>query len=226
MVTASTVNSIGYYCGRFGPGLLGEPLNSFSNFAFLAGAATAWFAWRSNAERDPWQLLLFALAASIGVGSFVFHSAPTPHTLTMDLVPIQVFGLAYLAYVCLRYLRMPTFFVIALVIGFFLVRQYWIAATPKGALGGGITHVPSLLALIAIGVVLLVKRFLVGRYLLIASAAYVSALLVRSWDLYICPSFPVGVHWLWHLLTALTATVLVYGVAKMPPLKSLQVQAP
>ena len=122
--------------------------------------------------------------------------------------------------------RMPTFFVIALVIGFFLVRQYWIAATPKGALGGGITHVPSLLALIAIGVVLLVKRFLVGRYLLIASAAYVSALLVRSWDLYICPSFPVGVHWLWHLLTALTATVLVYGVAKMPPLKSLQVQAP
>jgi hypothetical protein len=51
--------------------------------------------------------VLFALAASIGVGSFVFHSVPTRETLMGDLVPIQVFGLAFLAYVALKYLRLP-----------------------------------------------------------------------------------------------------------------------
>ncbi|MCR4304931.1 MAG: ceramidase [Gallionella sp.] len=221
MIPASTVNAVGYYCGRFEAGLLGEPQNSFSNLAFIAGAMIAWVVWRQNPARDPWQLLLFVLAAAIGVGSFIFHSAPTTATLMMDLVPVQVFGLTYLAYVCVRYLRMSMLVTAALVIGFFLARQYWIAVTPRGALGGGITHVPSLLALIAVGAALLYKRIRVGRYILFASIAYVSGILVRSWDLYICPSFPLGVHWLWHFLTALAATLLVYGAAKMPPNTSL-----
>lgn len=222
MPVGSTVNAVGYYCGRFGPGFFGEPLNSFSNLAFVAGAALAWYVWRGNPKRDAWQLPLFALAAAIGVGSFVFHSVPTPDTLMVDLVPIQVFGLTYFAYLCVRYLHVPILATIVLIVCFFFLRQGWIVVAPKGGLGGGITHVPSLLALTAIGATFLVKRLRVGRYILAACAAYILALVVRSWDLYICASFPIGVHWIWHLLTALTSTLLVYGVARMPPDRPLE----
>jgi hypothetical protein len=225
MPFAPTVNTVGYYCGRFGPGWLGEPLNSFSNLAFVVGAAVAWFAWRRHPLRDPWQLVLLALAASIGVGSFIFHSAPAPATLVMDLVPVQVFGLAYLAYVCIRYLRIPVLFAAGLVVAFFVLRQYWIVVTPKGALGGAITHIPSLVVLVLAGATLLYKRIGVGHYMLLASLAYVAAILVRSWDLYVCHAFPLGVHWLWHLLTALAASLLLYGAARVPPALSSSAHA-
>lgn len=217
MPVGSTVNTVGHYCGRFGPGLLGEPLNSFSNLAFVAGAALAWLAWRRNSIKDPWQLPLFALAAAIGAGSFIFHSAPTPTTLLVALVPIQLFGLVYVAYLCVRYLRVPKLATLVLVTSFFVARQWWIAAAPQGGFGGGITHVPSLLALIAVGACLLLRREPVGRYVLAGCAAYIAALLARSWDLYLCPDFTFGLHWLWHLLTGLTCTMLVYGIARMPP---------
>jgi hypothetical protein len=218
MVPANPIDSVGYYCGRFGSGLLGEPLNSFSNLAFLLGALLAWQVWRSNPTRDRWQLLLFTLAAFIGVGSFIFHSHPTSATLLIDLVPIQVFGLAALAYACLMYFKIHPAIAIAMMVAFFLLRQYWIAVTPRGALGGAITHIPSLLALLVVGLALLLRGIVLGRYVLGACCAYLAGIFVRSLDLYLCPSFPYGVHWVWHLLTALAVSLIVFGMAKFPPL--------
>ncbi len=217
MVPANATDSVGYYCGRLGPGLLGEPLNSFSNLAFVLGALLAWQLWRSSSARDRWQLLLIALAAFIGIGSFIFHGHPTADTLPIDLVPIQVFGLAALAYVCLRYFKFHAAIAVAILVMFFLFRQYWIAVTPKGALGGAITHVPSILILFVVGLALLLRGIALGRYVLGACCAYLAAILVRSWDLYLCPSFPYGVHWVWHLLTALTVSLIVVGMVRSPP---------
>lgn len=95
MSTASTIESIGHYCGRFGPGFFGEPLNSFTNLAFVLGAMYAWRVWRSSESGGLWSPALFVLAGSIGVGSFVFHSITAPETLTGDLMPIQIFGLVF-----------------------------------------------------------------------------------------------------------------------------------
>src|SRR6266568_447698 len=89
MVPANATESVGYYCGRLGPGLLGEPLNSFSNLAFVLGALLAWQLWRSSSARDRWQLLLIALAAFIGIGSFIFHGHPTADTLPSILYPFR-----------------------------------------------------------------------------------------------------------------------------------------
>jgi len=222
MSDVSTVSAIGHYCGRFTPGFFGEPLNSFSNIVFVLGALYAWRKWRLNGSEDRWQLLLFALVASVGVGSFVFHSIPTEITLWGDLVPIQIFGLTLLGYVLLRYLCLPPFFTAAMLVVFFLVRQYWIVATPHGAFGGGITHVPTLVLLIAVTFLVRHKGIALWRHLAAASVIYAAALAVRSWDLALCSSFPWGLHWAWHLLSALTASLLVLGVAVAPPNKGLQ----
>lgn len=222
-MTASTaVTHIGYYCGRFGPGFWGEPLNSLSNFAFVLGAVIAFWFWRSSPSRDPWQLLLFSLVGSIGVGSFIFHSHPVPATLVIDLVPIQIFGLAALAYVSFRYIGLATSKTVALLLAFFLVRQLWIRSVNQGLLGGGITHVPAVIMLLSFGIVLKLRRSPVANFLLMACVAYVAALLVRSWDLYLCSSFPMGLHWLWHLLTATAASTIICGAALHQPSRSAE----
>lgn len=208
---------VGHYCGRFGPGFFGEPLNAFTNLAFVLGAFYAWRVWRANGSCGRWPPVLFVLAAGIGVGSFVFHSVPTPATLTGDLVPIQIFALAFLAYVALDYLRLSRRATLVLLLSFFLVRQSWIAVVPPGALGGGVTHVPALLLLAAVTVLLRRMASALWRYLAAASAVYLAALVARSWDLAVCPDFPWGLHWAWHLLTAAAASLLVYGIAATPP---------
>jgi hypothetical protein len=217
-LTAPTaVTHIGYYCGRFGPGWWGEPLNSLSNAAFVFGAIAAFWFWRARPDRDRWQLPLFALAASIGLGSFVFHSHPTPATLVVDLVPIQVFGLAALAYVGVRYVGLGAGRTVALLIAFFVVRQVWIRSVNPGLLGGGITHVPAVVLLFGFAVVLKRRRAALANFLLLACAAYVAALWVRSWDLPLCATIPIGLHWVWHLLTATAATLIICGAALHPP---------
>lgn len=222
-MTASTaVTHIGYYCGRFGPGLWGEPLNSLSNFAFVIGAVIAFWFWRSRQNSDPWQLLLFAPAAAIGFGSFAFHSHPTPATLVIDLVPIQIFGLAALAYVCLRFFSLGAIKTVLLLLAFFLVRQLWVRSVNPGLLGGGITHVPTVLMLLGFGVALKLARAPLAKFLFFACGAYVAALLARSWDLNLCSELPIGLHWLWHLLTATAASLVICGVALNQPSRQAQ----
>jgi hypothetical protein len=139
---ANPAEQIGYYCGRIGPGLLGEPLNSLSNIAFV---------------------------------------------------------------------------IVALCGAFFLLGQGWIAVTPRGALGGGITHIPSVVLLGVVGVALLRKAIELWRYALLACGVYAAAILVRALDWEVCRVFPLGLHWLWHLLAALTGSLLLVGMAKLPP---------
>ena len=220
--STAVVNGIGFYCGRFGPGVFGEPLNVLSNLAFISGSAFAWSVWRRDPSRSSWESLLFLFAACIGVGSIIFHAEPTPSSLLVDLVPIQVFGLAFGAYVLTRYLSLSALSAVAILVAFALVRQYWVAVAPQGALGGGITHVPALVALAVVAFSLRRKRNSMSGYVAAALGAYVCALLVRSWDLYLCKAFPLGLHWLWHLLTALTATLLLVGVAKVSPNPSIE----
>ncbi|MHB9021478.1 MAG: hypothetical protein ACYC3A_06595 [Halothiobacillus sp.] len=217
MTYTSTINTLGHYCGRFDSGFFGEPLNSFSSLAFVLGALYAWRVWRSSGSGERWSLVLFALAASIGVGSFIFHSMPTPATLIGDLVPIQVFGLAFMGFVALKYLRfsmVATFFIL---LGFFFARQFWVSVVPPGALGGGVTHVPTLVLLGVLTFLVRRRGFFLWRYMAAAVVAYVAALLVRSFDLAVCAAFPWGLHWAWHLLTATTASLLMYGIAATPP---------
>ncbi len=222
--TLSTLSAVGHYCGRFGPGLFGEPQNAFTNLAFLVGALYGWRTWRANGSRGRWPPVLIALAAGIGFGSFVFHSVPTPATLIADFVPIQVFGLAFLACIALEYLHFRRATTLLLLLAFLLAWHAWIAVTPPEALGGGITYIPSLLALAIATFFVRRTGAPLWRHMATATGAYAAALLVRAPDLAICARFPWGLHWAWHLLSALTVSLLVHGVAALPPSSKESVQ--
>jgi len=205
-----TIHGIGHYCGRFADGFWGEPQNSLSNGAFLIAAGVGFSAWRARGARDVWQGVLIALAALIGVGSFIFHAMPDNVTLQLDLIPIQMFGLAAFFYLARGEFALSRWLAVLAVAVFFLVRQGWLMIGPRGGLGGGMSHVPTVALLIGCGLWLRGRQRPVGRYLLAAAGFYIAALAVRSLDLPLCSRFPLGLHWLWHSLTAaVTGTVLL-----------------
>lgn len=216
MNSVSTINSVGYYCGRFSDGFWGEPQNSLTNLVFIIGAAYAYRTWKNNNQHNVWQLTIITLAASIGLGSFIFHSIPTRATLIIDLIPIQIFSISYFIYVGIWHIRSSKRSIAVAALIFIVVRYAWIAIMPPGALGGGITHIPALILLSSIGGYLKLRGNGLGKYVLMASVTYVLAFVVRSWDLALCSSFPIGVHWLWHILTGITTSTLIYGLVRVP----------
>lgn len=209
-----TFSWFGYYCGRYHEGFAGELQNSLSNFAFLIAAALGFLIWRSSPVRDRFQLVLIALVALIGAGSFTFHSHPDPVTLQIDLIPIQVFGLAALFYLARREFYLPIWKATLVIIAFFALREAWGMMVPRGALGGGVSHVPTVLLLTGTGSWLIYHSRRIGLYLLIAAGLYCVALLARTADVAACASIPLGFHWLWHLATASVAGVVLIGLVK------------
>ena len=85
---------------------------------------------------------------------------------------------------------------------------------PQGLLGGGVTHVPTLIALLVLVVVLARRKFGVWKYLVAGATFYTGALIVRSWDVPLCDRFPLGLHWLWHVATAFAATLVLIGIIR------------
>lgn len=226
-----TFSKIGFYCGRFWEGPSGELHNSLTNLAFLLAAGYALFLWRTTPQRDAFHLVLIGLAALIGLGSFAFHTAPSPISLQMDLLPIQLFGLAAMFTLARQDFGLSVWGALLAIGLFFIARQGWITLMPRGALGGGITHVPAIIVLIASGSALIYRGRSLGRYLLAAAGVYIAAIGARVADVLLCSAFPVGFHWLWHLLTALVVALVLIGMVRRnldpapnnrPPLPPLQ----
>jgi hypothetical protein len=207
-----TLHKVGFYCGRFNDGFWGEPQNALTNIAFIIAALFSLNVWRRQGQGDKFQLGMIALAGSIGIGSFVFHTMPNQATLMVDLVPIQIFGLVCIYYIATRHFSARPAVAVSAVFGFAFLRQIWIFFAPRGGLGGGITHVPTLALLVTCGTLLWRKGDQAGKYLLIACMPYVASLIVRTLDLPLCSYFPFGLHWLWHILTASAAGIVLYGL--------------
>ncbi len=191
-------------------------LNQFSNVAFFIGAIYIGYLWKRYHSCDYYSLTLIILVALIGLGSFIFHTFPSDATIWIDLVPIQLFGLSYFAYIGTKYFRASKVKVFLALIAFFVVRQYWIVYMPRGAIGGGITHIPTLFLLLLCSFLLLFKYKKFSVMLLSACIVYVLALVTRAFDKELSLALPVGVHWIWHILTALTASILIYATVRYP----------
>ena len=88
------------YCERTMPGLWQEPLNAFSNLAFIIAGVFALRLYRKQAifnVRRHWDfVLLIALLFAIGIGSALWHFVPTRDTILADVIPILLFINIYL----------------------------------------------------------------------------------------------------------------------------------
>src|SRR5918999_887522 len=138
------------YCERVGPGLFAEPLNAISNVSFLLAAWAAWVLASRVGVLSSGVRVLVALAASVGVGSILWHTFATSWALILDTVPILLFIVWYIW----LYLRdvlgaRPPFAVASVVV--FLVATF-IALQYSHVLHGAPVYMPGLLVVLVLGV--------------------------------------------------------------------------
>lgn len=209
--------SVDIYCERLGPGFWAEPVNAVTNLAFLVAAVVAWREASRRQRLDPGNVLLIALVGAIGVGSFLFHTLATVAASLADVLPIQLFIVAYLVLALRRLVGLGWTASVALGIGF-VPAAAWAAralrATLGDALNGSEGYLPALAALVAVTLALAARRSAASRLLGVAAILLAVSLGFRSVDERVCASWPLGTHFVWHLVNGLVLWILLHAMIR------------
>lgn len=234
------------YCERgLNPAFWAEPVNAATNAGFIvaAMAALALLYREPNHKRTLTRHLLVALVFVIGVGSFVFHTFATRWAAIADVAPIGVFMLGYLVFALRRYVGANVFWSLAGLAVFIAAMmaagriQCWDGQIgfdldlPEGARGrclnSSVSYLPAWAAMILIGGYLsafasdAVARRRTGPLVLGAGLVFTVSIAFRSLDLALCQTVtiggaPLGTHFMWHLLNALTLFLLLVAAIRHP----------
>jgi hypothetical protein len=203
--------SIDLYCERIGPGGWAEPVNFLSNGAFLLAAALAWRKSSGLAPdgRRP-VLLLVGLLSAIGVGSGLFHSFATLWAQALDVAPIALYILATL-YLWLRDAHGDSRQKRLAALGTLLLLSALFGAFVPPHLVNGSQGYFGVLA-VMVWLALRERHARVpGRHFMVVSGVFALSLSCRMLDLSLCPTWPLGTHFLWHVFNAVVCYVPLRG---------------
>lgn len=198
---------IDLYCERLGPGLLAEPINAVSNAAFFVAA---WLLWRLARQRGALSApigAMLGLIVATGVGSTLFHTVATGWARWLDELPILLFQLAFLWVYARAALCWPRVSAAALVAAF-LIAAFAARGFPQ-LLNGSLTYAPAIGVILALGLHAWSQRRERSPLLLAAAGVFSLSLVLRTVDGAVCAAFPVGSHFLWHLLNAVVIYLAV-----------------
>jgi hypothetical protein len=194
------------YCERTDPSFWAEPANALTNAAFLIAAVAAFRLWRRAGGRDFAALALIGVVVAVGLGSFTFHTVATRGAALADVIPIAIFIYGYLLLALRRFLGLSIVVSAAILATYVAAAQALSWLAPPRALNGSIDYVPALVALIAMA---RAARGPVRRGLNLAVMLFTVSLALRSVDLAACDAFPLGTHFVWHMLNATVLYVLL-----------------
>lgn len=187
------------YCERLGPGLWAEPWNLVTNLAFVLAGGVMW----ARCRGMPAGRMLAVMLATIGVGSGLYHSFANPLTMMMDVVPIQVFILAYLFLAFRDFLALPWWGAGLLTAGFL---PYAALTVPLWArldwLGSSAGYMPVPVVMLVFVGLLWRRAPATARGMAGAVAILGLSLTFRTLDFHLCEALPGGTHYLWHLTNA------------------------
>jgi hypothetical protein len=182
------------------PGFWAEPFNAVTNISFLIAA---YFAYRLAAHRKavtPLTLTLVILAFTVGIGSFLFHTAAGPVTLWLDVIPIVVFQVLFLWLAYHRILGLSKVWSTAVVAGV-LIASFLLMRVDE-PLNGSLFYLPAWVAILVLGItVATAQRFREPWLLMLAAICFTVAIAARSMDKDV--SWTIGTHFLWHSLNGL-----------------------
>jgi hypothetical protein len=209
---------IDIYCERVGPGLWAEPVNAVTNLAFIAAAALV-FA-RLGPAPAPLSRALCAILAAIGLGSGLWHVFATPLTAMIDVAAIAVFVFTYVFAVnrhVLGWSRGRAWAGLLALLPYLALGGAAFGAVPGLSVSAG--YWPIALLIAGYGVALLRTRPGFARGLLIGAAILCISLTFRSVDMAVCAAFPLGTHFVWHILNGIMLgwMIAVYARAVRAP---------
>ena len=194
---------IDLYCERTDAGFWSEPLNDITNLAFLVAAILIAYRARRDQGRAGWDaMVLAALTALVGMGSFLFHTFATVWGRWLDLVFIAGFIYVFLAMCLVRVAGLGWRGVLAGLVLYAVIEHGVLATVTRGTLGGSVLYVPPVLALAASAWYARHRAHPAASRLAAAVGVFAVGIAVRTLDLPLCRAWPTGTHFLWHLLTA------------------------
>jgi hypothetical protein len=210
MWRADMTDWIDVYCERVGPGLLAEPLNAVSNASFLLATWAAWVLAKRTGALSAGVRPLIAIAALVGIGSFLWHTYATSLTLILDIIPILIFIIWFIWVYTRTVIGMRSLFAVASAAAFLLAT--YVAIQYSEVLHGALVYSPGLIVVLVFGVFQATQRMVARFTLLAAAGVYVAALFFRTIDNEVCPVLPIGTHFLWHLLIGLVTYLAMRSV--------------
>jgi len=187
------------YCERLGAGLAAEPLNALTNLAFLVAALHV--ARRFRGQLDGDLRVLVVLLGLIGVGSLVFHTVATVWASVLDVAFIALYVVLFIHRALVRLAGWPAGRALGAVMTTIALSTLLAMTVRVPALNGSQLYLGPWLALFVL--TLLVPTAASRRWLRWACALFALSMALRSVDLALCPVWPLGTHFGWHLNNAL-----------------------
>ena len=189
------------YCERLDPGYWAEPVNALTNIAFLVAAFVMWR--RLRGQRLPLANAMAAVLAVIGIGSYLFHTHATAWAGLADVLPILGFILLYLYAANRHYWRLGRWPALGLTA---LLFPYAAATVPLFSmipgLGSSAGYAPVPLLILAYAALLRRRAPDTARGLAVGAGILIVSLTFRTLDGPLCAGWPLGTHFLWHILNA------------------------
>jgi len=201
---------ISQYCERAGDGLLSEPFNTLSSLAFFVSAHFVYRLLKTHAIKSFSYRILFILLVLIGIGSVLWHSFRNPIALVLDAIPVYVFFFT-IVFLLLKRLTKSKIKTSVILACFFVILVLATNFFPT-FLNGTIRHFINGIAILGLLIWLYKKYKDLNRDLLITFLLYILAIILRSIDNSVCPIFPAGTHFLWHILNASVAYFAIRGL--------------
>jgi hypothetical protein len=215
---------IDLYCERIDPGFWAEPLNATSNIAFIIASFWAWHTAYKLGKLDSTIKLLCIMAASIGIGSFLFHTYANLWSYFSDVIPIWSFVALYVVVLIIRTSTQSPLRVGGIAAGILAIfGVIWIigsgsATQPKISpyvLNGSEQYAPAIIALYFFAFMSVRKKNPIRLWIVSAAMVFTLSLIARTVDLHLCETFPHGTHLFWHLLDGLTLGLLLQGLIRI-----------
>lgn len=194
--------SVNSYCERTDASYWSEPINALSNAAFLVAALVCWRRAARAGDRAAQTLCL--ILALIGVGSFLFHTHAQVWAMIADVVPIQAFILVYLALATIRFFAAPWWAGVLAAAAFVPLSAgaARLIVAVFGPLNGSAGYAPVPLLILAYAALLARRAPATAGGLAVGAGVLAVSLVFRTADEAVCAAFPLGTHFLWHLLNA------------------------
>lgn len=201
------------YCERTANTGFAEPINTLSNIAFIVAGILAWkilSQLKTDQHKSIFDItLLFFSIFLIGLGSALWHTIAKPWAELVDVIPILFFISIFILSFLYRIVRMNILMVILFFLVFQLVNTGVILYAPKQALNGSLFYAPTALMFV-IFAGFLAKQSSKHRGLFYTALGIFSiAIVFRTVDQQACQYFPIGTHFIWHILVA-TVLYLVF----------------
>lgn len=194
------------YCERVGAGLLAEPLNALTGFAFVLLGG-----WMLRRPAQPGLSRLMAMICLLtGLTTVLQHLHPSQATALVDIVPTVLFvGVTFFAYsrdvmrLSLGEAVSGTLVMLPFVGGSLLL----LLTLEEPLASAGYASLP--VFMLGMAVVLRQRDGGTGFRVMLAGVVLVGALALRGLDLPLCDRFPWGTHFLWHLGAAASIGMLI-----------------